>query len=92
MFIHVLVIYCDDENYCAILICFAMNVKRQLFLNLHKKGLRQIDIFRKLQTDDINSRFIKRTIKRYKERETVDVKRKPGKKNLYKQKIWSKIV
>lgn len=88
MFIHVLAMHCDDAHYCAVLVYFAttMDVKRQLVLNLHKKGLRQVDIFRKLQTDNINLRFIQRTIKRYKEHGTVDVKRKPGKKRSVRTK------
>ncbi|XP_031639580.1 uncharacterized protein LOC116351602 [Contarinia nasturtii] len=63
-----------------------MDVKRQLVLNLHKKGLRQVDIFRKVQSDNINLRFIQRTIKRYKEHGTVDVKRKPGRKKSVRTK------
>ncbi|XP_031638913.1 uncharacterized protein LOC116351025, partial [Contarinia nasturtii] len=63
-----------------------MDVKRQLVLNLHKKGLRQVDIFRKLQSENINLRFIQRTIKRYKEHETVDVKRKLGRKKSVRTK------
>jgi len=69
-----------------------MDVKRQLVLNLYKGGLRQIDIFRQLQTENINLKFIQRTIKRYNERGTVDISKKTGRKKSVRTKNLIKCV
>lgn len=39
-----------------------MEAKRQLVIDLHKRGIRNIDIFRKLKNVDIGLRFIESTI------------------------------
>ncbi|XP_031634454.1 uncharacterized protein LOC116347855 [Contarinia nasturtii] len=69
-----------------------MDVKRQLILNLHKRGFRNIDIFRQLQNEQVCMTFIERTIKRYKERGTVDIQKKPGRKRSVRTKALIKQV
>jgi hypothetical protein len=77
-----------------------MDVKRQLVLNLHKRGFRKIDIFRQLKIENFTQKFIHRTIKRYEERGTVDIQKKIGRKksvctkklhNCVKVSILSKV-
>lgn len=94
MFIDVYSNTCATAHLHTVFVCFVitMDAKRHLVINLHKRGFRNIDIFRKLQDIQICMRFIERTIKRYKELGTVDIQKKTGRKRFVRTKNLIKCV
>lgn len=72
----------------TVFVCFVitMDAKRHLVIDLHKRGFRNIDIFRKLKNLDIGIRFIERTIKRFKECGTVEIQKKIGRNRSVRTK------
>ena len=63
-----------------------MEAKRELILELHKKGKRNIEIFNLLKAMNINKRLIERTLARYRKTNSVTPARKPGKKRSIRTK------
>lgn len=82
MFIGVYTNTCATTHLCSVFVCatIKMEAKRHLVIDMHKRGLKNIEIFRKLQNINIGLKFIQRTIKRFKELGTVDIQKKIGRK------------
>lgn len=94
MFIGVCTNTCATAHLCTVLICFvfAMDVKRQMVLNLHKRKLKICDIVRKLENENICRKFVQRTIKRFKETGTIKIQKKVGRKKSVRTKNLIKSV
>jgi AraC-like DNA-binding protein len=88
MFIGVYSNTCATAHLVSVFVCvaIAMDAKRHLIIDLHKRGFRNIDIFRKLQNINICKKLIDRTIKRFKELGTVDIQKKTGRKRSVRTK------
>ena len=69
-----------------------MDAKRELVLNLHLKGFKQIYIYRALKKFDINLKFVHRTVKRYNTTGTIKIKQKTGRKRSVRTKRLVKLV
>lgn len=70
----------------------SMDAKRELIIDLHKKNIRNIDIFRKLCGIGVNKKLISRTIKRFKETGTFRTKKKPGRNKSIRTPKLIKVV
>lgn len=58
-----------------------MEVKRELILRLHLDGKKTSEIVKTLKSENINRRFVQRTIARYRETGTAKIKKKKHGRN-----------
>lgn len=69
-----------------------MDVKRELILNLHVRGKTTSEIMQELKGENINRRFVQRTVARYKKTGSVAIQKKSGRKRSVRTKKNIKIV